>query len=334
MSVLFLIKRSLGYNGAPIPSKGLFNSASFVVRALRDAGVSANLVEVTDGNDIDREVTRYKPDICILEALWAAPEKVQEVQRLHPRTTFVVRLHSKTPFLATEGVAIDYLRRYSCQVAVNSVEADIELDPFTKKPLVVLPNIYDPGVKPSQKILSKPYQNVWIGCLGATRPLKNQLQQAIAAIDYAEATKRRLYFHINSGRVEQGGEQPLKNVRALFQGTRHLLIEHPWEGNHMDFMSIVKGLDISMQVSFTESFNIVTADAVWQGVPVIVSPEVDWVPRKFQADPTSIGSIVNGLYKAERAGLRGTRKNLKSLLAWNNYALKAWKGFLNEQEVR
>src|ERR1043165_4140898 len=130
--ILFIIKQQLGYNGSPVPSKGLFNSAQFVVNALRRADIFARLVEVVDGNDIDRAVTRYRPTHCILEALWVTPPKLAELRRLHPKIQFIVRLHSKTPFLATEGIAMQWLREYETTIATNAVATAFDLRPIVR----------------------------------------------------------------------------------------------------------------------------------------------------------------------------------------------------------
>jgi hypothetical protein len=202
--VVFILKEQLGYHGSHVPSKGLFNSAQFVVNALRDAGVEARLVEVIDNNDIDRVLTLYRPTHCIIEALWVVPEKFEQLQQLHPRVKFVVRIHSKTPFLASEGIALEWLKRYDVRVGFNSLAAARELGALVKLPLAYLPNVYLPGCPPSQARVV--HDDLHVGCLGAIRPLKNHLLQALAAIEYAEVTNRALHFHVNTGREEQGRE--------------------------------------------------------------------------------------------------------------------------------
>ena len=326
--VLFVIKRQLAYNGSPVPSKGLFNSAQFMVNALRRVDIQARLVEVVDGNDIDREVTKHGPTHCVLEALWVTPEKLAELQRLHPSVEFVVRLHSKMPFLATEGIALQWLREYDAVIATNAESMMSDLHGVLKRLPVFLPNIYQPASEPLQKKLDRTGHNVWIGSLGAIRPLKNQLLQAVAAIQYAEFTGRNCHFHIND-RVEQGGEPVLKNIRALFANNgEHRLIEHAWRQNHEDVLHIVKSLDLSMQVSFSETFNIASADAVWQGVPIVVSDKVYWAPTQTRADPNSLQTMLRGMALAEKEGKRGTARNLQHLKRANAQGFLAWQFFL------
>ena len=59
-------------------SSGLLNSAKFVCDMLFDElGYESKLVQVADNNDIDREVTQYKPTHVIIEAYWVVPEKFE-----------------------------------------------------------------------------------------------------------------------------------------------------------------------------------------------------------------------------------------------------------------
>ena len=45
--------------------------------------------------------------------------------------------------------------------------------------------------------------------------------------------------------------------------------------------------------SFSESFNIVSADFVASGIPVVVSQDITWMPFLFRANPTNTESIIN-----------------------------------------
>ena len=111
-----------------------------------------------------------------------------------------------------------------------------------------------------------------IAVFGAIRPLKNHLIQAISAIQFANEEGLKLYFHINGTRIENNGDPVLKNLRELFEGQeKHELVEHCWM-EHDKFVELLQSMDICMQVSFSETYNIVTADAVNGLVPVVVSP--------------------------------------------------------------
>ena len=256
-------------------SSGLLNSATFVKNMLTELGHITELSHAIDNNCIDRLVTKFKPDIVIIEAFWVVPEKFDILTKLHPKIEWIVRNHSAIPFLANEGIGIDWTLRYIDypNVALSSNDAR------TNKEIQSLISIYKPvwsseQIERKAPLLSNYYpvnfksknnspkdDIIDIACFGAIRPLKNHLMQAIAAIQFAKKHKKHLNFHINGTRIEMKGDPILQNLRKMFKLLPYDLIEHDWMP-HDDFCSLLRQMDVSMQVSYTETFNIVTADAV------------------------------------------------------------------------
>lgn len=332
--VLFLCKKRHGSGGHGTSGYGLFHSAKLVAQALNDHGHFAFVVQVNDNNDINREVAGYQPDIVVIEALWVVPEKFDQLRGLHPGVHWVVRLHSQTPFLAHEGIATEWIHGYlkrSITVAANHPALIKDFHHvYRVGDLIYLPNIYSctSAVDPKQWADSLP-NDIDIGCFGAIRPLKNQLKQALAAIQFADQNSLRLYFHMNATRCEQGGEPVLKNIRNLFEHTSHKLVEWPWMPI-TEFHSLASVMDIGMQVSLSETFNLVTADMVSAGVPCVVSDQVRWARWHCLgpvASPNDIESIIDSLgacycwpqfvNRLQRRGL--TNHNLKALRVWEKF---------------
>lgn len=307
-------------------SSGLRNSAQFVVDMLNKNGIEAKMVEVIDNNCIDREVTLYRPTHVIIEAFWVVPEKFEVLTKLHPRVDWIIRNHSEMPFVATEGIAMEWTLRYlkyrNVYVAPNSSRAFEDTRKIIRAArgvlsseykVLYLPNYYELGGTKVQ-----PYRPVGdtinVGCFGAIRPLKNHLIQAIAAIEFANRHDKKLVFHINVARIEGNGNPVLKNIRSLFEhlpSDRFQLVEHGWL-KHEDFLKLVETMDIGLQASFTETFNIVTADFVATGVPMVTSNEVFWMPEFFHANHTDAESIVAAM---ERVLSGGFFKKLKPYMA-------------------
>lgn len=293
--ILFVIKERVHDSQYGITS-GLYNSANFVVDFLQKNGVETKLISVLDGNSIDKEVTKFNPDIVVLEALWVTPAKLQELINIkrHSKRRWVIRIHSKAPFLANEGLATAWIRDYTrinssrIFLAPNTSELTNQLKTvFPKGRFITLPNLYQlTNIKFNKKEKSN---IIDVGCFGAIRPMKNQYQQAIAAIDLANKRGLKLRFHINGTRVEQNGLNVLKNIRLLFKD-KHELIEHGWM-THSDFLKVISQMDIGTQVSFSESFNIVSADFVQSGVPIVVSDDIEWMPRLLRVSPTESEKI-------------------------------------------
>lgn len=296
--VLFICKKRKSYGSGPytqIVSSGLLNSAKFVHDMLVKNGIDSTIVEVVDNNCIDREVALYKPTHVIIEALWVVPSKFEILTKLHPNVKWIIRLHSEIPFIANEGIAMewvfDYLKYSNVTVSVNSPRAEKDFNYILPEETLFLPNYYPVIFNLSKNSTIKCEDTINIGCFGAVRPLKNHLIQAIAAIEFANELNKNLKFHINVTRIENNGDPVLKNIRNLFLNSKHELIEHKWL-DHNEFVDLISIMDMCLQVSFSETFNIVTADAVNNNVPVVVSPEVQWVSAMFKAIPTSSDDIL------------------------------------------
>ena len=87
-------------------------------------------------------------------------------------------------------------------------------------------------------------------------------------------------------------------MRAYFENFPHYkLVEHDWY-SHEEFVDVVRLMDMGTQVSLTETFNIVAADFVAAGTPIVGSPQITWLPKMFQADPNSTESIKRKLHFA------------------------------------
>ncbi len=213
-SVLFIAKKCYRYEGSKEVSRGLRLSAEFVVRLLSLLGISAQFREAIDGNSIDALIHALRPDRVVIEAIWVTPAKMAELIRLWPRVRWTVRIHSEFAFLASEGVAISWLAAYLSQgieVAFNSGQAADDFRAVGRASY--LPNYYPLGNQPISR--RRPRSTVEVGCFGAVRPLKNQLTQAAGAIMYARSHGRPLVFHMNGSRIEQMGENSLRNVQAV-----------------------------------------------------------------------------------------------------------------------
>jgi hypothetical protein len=289
-------------------TSGLFNSATFVVNYLNTQGIEAKVSPIFDANSIDKVVTEFDPHVVIIEALWVPPAKLEELFKIHRhcKRKWIVRIHSKAPFLANEGLATKWLHAYTkishphIIIAPNTMELTTQLHAvFPDGQFMFLPNIYQFKKFKKDKIKCK---TDWlnIGCFGAIRPMKNNYQQALAAIKFAEDKKMRLKFHVNSSRIEQMGENVLKNLKFLFENSPHRLVEHRWY-KHERFLKEISKMDIGMQVSFSESFNIVTADFVNAKVPIIASDDITWMPWFLKVSPTSHKGMVRKLKMAYKS---------------------------------
>lgn len=314
---------------------------------LNKAGISSALEVAIDNNCIDKLVTKYKPKYVIIEALWVVPSKFSVLCKLHPNVKWIVRIHSEMPFMANEGIAMDWIGGYSSfknvTLAPNSPRMLEEVRTYiqtrnsltreqVEKKVVYLPNSYPKEYNNKPRIRSTHKEKHWIdvGCFGAVRPLKNHLLQAVAAIKFAQQNNKKLRFHINAGRIENKGDPVMHNLRGLFENIYdrgHRLVGHTWTPREQ-FLVLCSKMDIGMQVSFSETFNIVGADFVSQGVPFVGDKtEIPWMSGLFSAkaqDSVSIAKALNNAYKfsslnvnLNRFGLDKYREDTKKI--WIKY---------------
>jgi hypothetical protein len=330
--VLFILKKRqiYGYPTPEVSQTGLYQSALFCVIELAKAGIHADLTVVNDNNDIDRVVSAFRPTHVIVEALWVVPDKFDQLQYLHPKVQWIVRLHSKLPFLAMEGIALEWIWGYlkrGVLVSGNSKRLDSDLREIatcvgSESLIVYLPNCYGNFTECSP-VSDEHRGTLRVACLGAVRPLKNQLIQAVAASTFARQRGLHLEFHMNTGRIE-GGDPMLRNIEALFsQVNCGALIEHPWLPRPQ-YLDLIAQMDVGMQVSLSETFNMVTADTVSRHIPVVVSPEIEWMPDAFKADPINTDSIVRALGKAVDQGRWGAWRNMRALQRYAADSAALW----------
>lgn len=346
--ILFVLKRREIQTAEGTPQAwetGLFNSVRFVNTMLEESGIESKCVSVVDNNRIDKEVHDFRPTHVIIEGLWVVPSKFSILTKLHPNVVWIVRLHSDMPFLSNEGIALDWCAEYvkfsKILIAPNaprlldemkfylSLAHEWDPDQVDEK-IVYLPNYYPTEFKTKHLDVNKPEVN--IGCFGAIRPLKNHLIQAVAALMFAERNVLKLRFHINANRVEQNGGPNLKNIEALFLHVRHAgheLICHDWCPRE-EFLRICASMDIGLQVSFTETFNIVAADLISQGVPVVMSHEIPWASHRACANPTDSYDIAEKLNKEFYDSSLNVRVHQESLREYTTETRRVWDQYFGE----
>jgi hypothetical protein len=328
-----------GYSGQPLPS-GLFNSARYVVDMLNKNDIYVKLVHCTDNNAIHKFAVDYQATHLILEALWVTPEKIAELKSVLPDIKIIIRNHSEIPFLSNEGIAMDWILRYlefdNVTVASNAVRAaeQFKMLSDTKfgypRNVTYLPNFYPiEKVKMRKNLFSGDVIN--IGCMGAIRILKNQLMQAICAIEFAKWVDKPMNFHINATRIEGGASPVLKNIRELFENyTDYNLVEHRWNSNYGE--EIISKMDIGMQVSYSETFNIVTADFLSRGIPSVTSKEIFWNEPLLQANPSNPYDILCKMKRAFYMSKYAPQSNrsFKNLEKYNKESEKLWVNYFKE----
>lgn len=318
---LFIIKKFQASGGYDQGSNSLKIATTFIVDMLLLEGHRATLVEALDQNFIEGFINELNPTVVILEALWVTPAKMAELVKLFPRVKIVVRINSEIPFLASEGIGVQWINafmRMGVAIAFNSRQAQDDFE-------VLGESIYLPNYYPMRRLRHtlKPSEHIRVGCFGVMRTLKNQVEQAFAAVRWSKHICKPLHFHMNDSPDSAEVNAIRKSVKAVIEGTGNKLILHPWMG-HEAFLDLVASMDLCLQVSFSESFNITASDAVSMGVPLVGSSAVRWLPKRSQAETGSTHSIVEAIKLADHAGVALNHVFLEqyiiqSVILWNRF---------------
>lgn len=324
-------------------NSGLFNSAAFVVDMLNASGVAARLIQINGESEASGPILACKPTDVVIEAFFVSPATLNALTKTYPLVRFFIRSHSEIPFLSHDSVAMGWIAAYlnnpSMHIASNTARSVADLQNVAQAyfphwdratvaaRVVLLPN-YHPVSAPLPRIPS-PFGILNVGCLGAIRPPKNILEQAICAMAVSRILGKTLNFHVNTTRLEHLAGGTLTNIKSLFANSPNAnLIEHDWLAR-ADFLDLCRRMDIGMQVSLTETYNIVSADFVQNNIPVIVSPEISWCDPRIQAFPTQGADIINKMQIALRASSIVT-SNRVGLLKYNDDSQACWLAMFGE----
>jgi hypothetical protein len=314
---------------------GLGVAALNTSKVLRRAGVTAEVWPVVNGSQLSQRLGQQPASHVVISAPWLPSAEVQALTASHPSTRFAMNCHSNVGFLQADSNGVRLVREamdveagsHNFHLAGNSQKFCAWIRSAYARPCTYLPNLYylESDILPWRPLYSG--GTLRIGAFGATRPLKNFMSAAGAALEISRRYKANLEFWLSAGRTEGGGETILRAARAMLDGLPHVqLVENGWQ-SWPRFRQAVGHMHLLIQPSYTESFNMVTADGVAEGVPSVVSHAIDWVPPHWQAvmdDVADIARVGRYLLTDPYAPQNG----IEALETHNSDGLKAWKTFL------
>lgn len=336
-SIAIIYKNFAAHKG--ISHIGLGVSASLNAATLNAKVGPAEVMPATNNIEIVQGITTYnkthtKPlTHVIISAPWLSTRDLRAMAEHFKNIQFAVLSHSNVGFLQADPNGVRLLRQGlelsqeipNFRIAGNSRKFIEWMELAYGVPVGLLPNMY-----PVDHVVNKPVPKhgvIKIGTFGAVRPQKNVLTAAAAAIAIKQEIDRPVEFYISSGR-DEGGTQTLMN--AMYQLTTNIpgfeLKKAPW-CTWDKFKDVVASMDLLIQVSYTESFNMVTADGISIGVPSVVSRAIDWAPHDWKAngdDALDVARIGVNLLKNRKLHGEGS----KALREHNEEALRNWKNFL------
>ncbi|MGO9086552.1 MAG: hypothetical protein ACLQBK_15090 [Candidatus Sulfotelmatobacter sp.] len=323
---------------------GLGVSAMQNQRALRSEGYLAEVRAMGSGQELmgllgeDRETATLAHHVpithVVISAPWIPTNDLALMAYKYPEVKFTVLSHSNVGFLQADPRAIALLREGAdleralpnFQIAANSRSLRNWWQAAYQTPMLLLPNMY-----PFEAVRHK---RAWcggtlrIGCFCAVRPYKNVLTAAAAALEVGVRLRASdLEFWISGGRNEGDGGTMVEAIHQMYVNVpRAKVVLNPWE-SWPQFLGTIGSMDLLIQPSYTETFNMVTADGIARGVPSVVGEAIAWAPRNWMAATDSASDLADRavalLYDPSALD-----QGVEALTASNEAALREWKGFL------
>src|SRR5437764_831216 len=269
---------------------GLGVSALNTAKVLAQHGVDSEVWPILQAADLANQLRKSPATHVVIAAPWIPAPDLQGLIASFPATRFAVNCHSNVGFLQADANGVRLIRdsmeiemgSAHFNVAGNSIRFCRWINAAYGAPCTYLPNLYYLG-DPAAARPGFSGGALRIGAFGATRPLKNFMSAAGAALTIARGLKANLEFWVSSGRTEGGGDTVLNAVRAMLDNLPGIsLVQSGWQ-SWPKFRQVAGHMHLLLQPSYTESFNMVTADGVAAGVPSVVSEAIDWAPQHWKA---------------------------------------------------
>lgn len=314
------------------------NVAGFTTaKYLKKHGIDTSVFPVRHNVDVVNAIDKYNENHkkqlthAVISAPWLSVMDMRNIICHFPDIEFVVLSHSNVGFLQADPCGVELYRKYAelakthknFRIGGNCIKFSYWFEIAYREPCLCLPNIY-----PTERVTSKVWDGkspIKIGAFGAIRPEKNFMTAAAGAMAIKSLLKIPMELHMSTG----GDGCKSTTLPAIVQMTENIadvkLIRHDWD-NWDKFIQLIAQMDLLIQVSYTESFNMVTADGVSVGVPTVVSPVIFWAPDSWKADPDDALDVA-------RIGVKLLTENQKYIgadaLRFNNdKSLEFWMNFL------
>lgn len=319
---------------------GLCVAALTNARMLAAQGIHVAVFPVTNNIDLFNSIVEYRKEHgvplthVVISAFWLSRHDLKSLAEYFPNIKFVVECHSNVGFLQADPGGVELLRAvvdlskkkyHQIYIGGNSPKFVDWVRTCYDADAILLPNLYP---------ITQPHKWRWngrtpikIGVFGAVRPQKNFMTAAGAALAIHKLMRLPVELHMSNGGEGDGGSVS----RAILQMCKDIpqfkLIKHDWRP-WQDFIEVVHKMDLLIQPSYTESFNMVTADGIVAGVPSVVSEAIRWAPSAWKADSDDVMDVAQVGITLLNSG-HSVKAGIKALEKSNKYALKHWLNFLS-----
>ena len=328
---------------------GLGVTALNTMRVLRRQGVQCEawsaqtakelygLISRDERSNPSRPVTH----VVISAPSWVQPVSFADFSQRWPNIEFVQLNHSGTAYLSIDKYGIKNIREVlALSHALHNVRVAGNNQRFTRwaadsfgAAVLYLPNLYDTTTFVNPVVQRKDHDPLRIGSFGAGRPWKNLLTAAELAVQMARRMNVALELYVNTMRPD-GGQRQIESRSELFDNLAHAkLIEVPW-ALWPQFRKVVSTMDLLVSPSFDETFCVIAADGIAEGVPSTATPAMEWLPQAWHCnpwDPSSVTSVGMGLLHNRVGAIHDARAALENFVS---SGVNSWISYLNEPRLR
>ena len=320
-------------------SVGLQVAAQTTAEVLNHGGISTTVVGVRHNIDLlsrIRNASRNQNPYShiVIMAPWLTPLDLAALLRAFPKIQFAVQAHSNVGGVHGDVRGIANFRQYAdlilsypnLKIAGNCKSfVDWFARAYDVERVFLLPNLY-PLSQQSRKQIRGAI--IHIGAFGALRPEKNFITATAAAIEIQKTLDQPVALHMLTG-GESGGRRIADTIAQMTDGIPGFTVARCRWTEWSEFRKLVCRMDLLLQPSYTESFNLVTADGIAEGVPSVVSDAIVWAPATWKAPSDSPSAIA-------RIGIRLIRHpkiwiGRDALHNHNKQSLVFWREFLMER---
>ncbi len=324
---------------------GLGVTALNTMRVLRRHGVQCEAWSAQTSKELydlinrDEQMNPSRPvtHVIISAPSWVQPGSFADYSFRWPNIEFVQLNHSGTAYLSIDKYGIKNIREVlQLSHSLHNVRVAGNNQRFTKwaadsfgTALVYLPNLYDTSTFVDPVVQRKDYDPLRIGSFGAGRPWKNLLTAAESAVQMAQRMNVALELYVNTMRPD-GGQRQIESRSELFSGLPHAkLVEVPW-ALWPQFRRVVSTMDLLISPSFDETFCVIAADGIAEGVPSVATAAMEWLPSTWHSepwDPSSVTSIGMGLLHNRVGAIHDGRTSLRHFVSagvnhWLRYLIE------------
>jgi hypothetical protein len=317
------------------------NVAGFATsEVLNQHGINTTVIPVRHNIDVVDGINQYNAERdqplthVVISAPWLSRHDLKCLIEHFDTIQFAILSHSNVGFLQADPCGVELIKHYltltedhdNLAVGANSEKLFDWLQNTIGGDTVLLPNLY-PLKRPKSEKHWFGASPLRIGAFGAVRPEKNFMTAAAAAVALQKMTGAEIELHMSSG-GEGGGESTVAAITELCAGNPQItLIRHGW-CLWPEFIQLVGSMDLLLQPSYTESFNMITADGVLMGVPSVVSHAIDWAPDEWKANSDNAMSVAEVGLRLLKYGNYGEGK--RALEKHNREAIHYWIEYLKD----